>query len=346
VAALLVGCGATSPTPDTPAPGEGESAELGGLVVFDPPVIDPPSVEAAAKTKARGDAAFVDGKVVYRGATAGLVIGELEDEKLLERSVVYLPGAGNDVLLVGSVAFVACGSAGVVAVDVSSIADPVPVAAVDTAGSALRLSLVGDALIVADGATGVAVIDVSTPAKPRPRAVWRSAGYVRQAIAVGEVIYVAEGRAGISKLRLEAGALEHVWRHETAGQARAVALHDGMLLVADGPSGLALVDPGNGGAPVEIGRLALDDMARDVATSGDRAFVATGDDGVIVVDVSKPDRPARTGEFVPEKPANRLRIVERRIYVGNDSDGLLVLDIADPDRPQKVFPPAKEEKAE
>ncbi|MBW2277508.1 MAG: hypothetical protein JRF63_08455, partial [Deltaproteobacteria bacterium] len=234
VSFLLSGCGATSPgTGPGSSKDDVEHAEVdvGGMYVFDPPRLDPPSAEAAAATKPRGDAAFVDGDVVYRGATAGLVIAEIDDDvKLLERAVVYLPGAGNDVIVHEQVAYVACGSVGVVAVDVSSISQPKTLTAVDTPGSALRLALSGELLLVADGATGVAVLDISEPQRPRPVGFWRSEGYVRHAITIGEIVYAAEGRSGISALRLDkAGTLEHLWRFDTDGQARAVA-HQGARL--------------------------------------------------------------------------------------------------------------------
>jgi hypothetical protein len=349
---LLTACGATGPGAGKGAPdGDAERArDLDGLRVVDPPRLEPLSAEAAAATKSRGDAAFVDGKLIYRGTTAGLVITELDGDKLLERAVVYLPGAGNDVLVHRQVAYVACGSTGVVAVDVSSITEPEPVAAVDTPGSALRLELAGDLLLVADGATGVAVLDVSVPWRPRPVAAWRSEGYVRHAIAVGDVVYAAEGRSGVSALRLAGdGSLEHLWRVDTGGQARAISGDKSdvtLLFVADGPQGLLFLGLSSAGVVEARHRLELEDMARDVAVGEKRAYVATGDDGVIIVDIDLSGKRmlVKSGEFVPDKPTNRLRIVDDKLYVGNDSDGLLVLDISDPDQPQKVFPPDKEQK--
>jgi hypothetical protein len=172
---------------------------------------------------------------------------------------------------------------------------------------------------------------------------------VRHAIAAGDVIYVAEGRAGVSALKLTAGgALEHLWRVDTDGQARAIAgdkSDASLFVVADGPRGLLMLYVTPTGVVESTMRLGLEDMARDVAVGEKRCYVATGDDGVIVVDFDLgEEKLVKSGEFVPDKPANRLRIVEDRIYVGNDSDGLLVLDISDPDQPQKVFPPDKQEK--
>jgi len=348
---LLVGCGAAGP-PDPEHAGAGGGAGtdhpwLEAVTVADLAPIVPDSAEAAAATKPRGDGVFVDGSLVYRGATAGLVITELEADgkQLLERAVVYLPGAGNDVLVRDGIAYVACGSAGIALIDVGDPAAPKPLALIDTPGSALRLSVAGNLLAVADGALGVVVLDLSDPRRPTPRAAWRTDGaYVRQALWDGDELLAAAGRAGVYRLALADGPeLEERWRMETGGQARAVAAGGGNLLVADGPGGLSVIDPGAGDEPRKTGGAALADMARDVAVSaaGGHAFVASGDDGIIVFDLSAPGAPKQVAEHVPTKPANRILRQDDRLYVGNDSDGLLVLDVSTATSPTRVFPPAE-----
>jgi hypothetical protein len=340
--ALACGCGAAPRDAATtvvimPPP-------TGGPRIVEPPVLRPGSAEAAAETKARGDAVFVKGDLVFRGASGGLVIGRFEKDRtaLLEQGVLYLPDAASDVLAIGDTVYVASGPQGIVVVDVSEPTAPRAITALRTSGAALRFSLEGSTLAVADGAGGVLLVDVSIPAAPRLMTSWTSVDHVRHALVSGEDVYVAEGRAGVSRLRLGAAGLVHAWRHDTRGQARALAVRDGRLYVADGPGGLLILESRPEG-PIELGRVPLADMARDVAISGDgsRAFVASGDDGVIVIDIADPAAASVCGEFVPDKPVNRLRREGTTLYVGNDSAGLLVLDIAEPDEPAKVFPAAE-----
>lgn len=312
----------------------------------EPEAIAPVSREAAAVTKSRGDAVWVDGSLVLRGASGGLVIDELGDggDKVLERSVVYLPDAANDVIAHKGVAFVACGPHGVVAVDIADPAKPKPLVTLKTRGAALRLSLLGERLLVANGSMGVVLLDVSDPKKPVPLSIWRSKGYVRHAVLTDDAIFVAEDRSGVSMLTVdERGRMELAWRFDTGGQARAVRVNKDRLFVANGPAGLLLIGLDNGDEPKELGRLVLKDMARDVDVTGrgDRVFVANGDDGIITIDVSSPAAMKEVGAFVPDKPANRIRVEGDRLFVGNDSDGLLILDIANPDRLARVFPPAE-----
>jgi hypothetical protein len=338
-AILLAACGA-APGPGTPTGGPPPPPP--GYEVVVPELPRPTSPEAAAATKARGDAAVVAGGLVFRGATAGLVIGALVDggAGYEERATVYLRDAGSDVAVDGSTAFVATGPQGIAVVDAADPRKPRVVSAIETPGAAVRLELGDRLLLVADGALGVAVVDVADPKAPRPIAAWRSNGYVRHAIfGDGGAIYVAEGTAGVTRLAFDGEALREVWRLDTPGEARAVCLRGATLFVADGPAGIATVDVA-GAAPIETRRLALADMARDVAATADGrwAFVASGDDGVIVVDASRKEALANARAFPLGKPVNRVRLDGDRLVLGNDSAGLAILGVAAPDKPVLEFP--------
>jgi hypothetical protein len=339
--ALAAACGAAPPLSGPPTGGLPPAPD--GWAIVAPALPHPTSPEAAAATKARGDAAFLDGDLVYRGATAGLVIGELVDggARYEERSTVYLRDAASDVVVKGGKwAFVASGPQGITVVDVSDPRDPRVVALIDTPGAAVRLELRDDLLLVADGSMGVGVVDVKDPKSPRPVAAWRSKGYVKHAIfGEGGAVYAAEGTAGVARLAFDGEGLAEVWRLDTEGEARAVTLAGGTLFVADGPAGIAAVDV-SGPAPKALGRLALADMARDVAATEDGrwAFVASGDDGVIAIDAVKPGAMAIASALALEKPVNRVRLYGSRLVLGNDSAGLGILNVTRPDKPELEFP--------
>jgi hypothetical protein len=341
VAICLSACGAAPPP--TTSPTGGLPPSPAGYRIVAPQLPSPTSPEAAAATKGRGDAAFLVGDVVYRGATAGLVIGALVDggARYEERSVVYLRDAASDVVVKdGKWAFVASGPQGITVVDVSDPRKPRAVAVIDTPGAAVRLDLRGDLLLVADGSMGVAIVYVRDPETASPLAAWRSRGYVKHAIFGDEgAIYVAEGTAGVSRLAFDGETLTEVWRLDTAGEARAVTVRGGTVLVADGPAGIAAIDV-SGAAPKETKRLALADMARDVVATEDGAwaFVASGDDGVIAVDVAKAGGMAAANALALEKPVNRVRLYGKRLVLGNDSAGLAILDVTEPGKPVLVFP--------
>lgn len=337
----LAACGAAPGSTERPTGGLPPGPA--GYRVVAPELPIPTSPEAAAATKGRGDAAILVGDLVYRGATAGLVIGALVDggARYEERSTVYSRDAASDVVVKdGRWAFVATGAQGVAVIDAADPREPSAVAVIETPGAAVRLDLSGDLLLVADGSMGVGVVGVADPGSPRPIAAWRAEGYVKHAIfGEGMEIYAAAGTEGLVKLAFDGEALVELWRIDTPGEARAVCLRGGIAFVADGPAGLAAIDV-SGEAPKEVGRVALEDMARDVTASADGrwAFVASGDDGVITVDAQKRERLAIAGALALDKPVNRVRLYEKRLVLGNDSAGLAILDVSEPSKPVREFP--------
>jgi hypothetical protein len=337
----ILACAATPMAPSTPVQNEKtDSTWMAQTQIVTPKEVTPPFAESAAATKSRGDASFIADKYVYRGATAGLIINEIKENTLFEHSTLYLPGAVSDIVIKDNTAFVACGPAGVFVVDVKDPANPQTIKLIDTPGGAFRLAQQDNLLVIADGTAGVIVVDISQPHQPEPRAAWQSDAYVRCVAIKGQLIYVAEGRAGVSVLELVEGpTLKLVTRHNTDGQARAVAL-DGSdrLLVADGPSGLLLLDIATPAQIKHLGSFKLVDMARDVVSMNNRAYVASGDDGIIVIDVKDAAKMSMTTAFESKMPINRVRLNGQRLLAGNDSAGLAIIDISSPDEPNQVFP--------
>ena len=341
---LIAGCGGSVVQSSDLSTSANKSEQISENVINDVEMPTPTSAESAKVLSMRGDAIFVEGDTLFRGASAGLVIQTLDKNtwQLRNRGILYLPDSASDVLVYKNVAFVASGPQGIFVVDVANLDNPRALSTIKTTGAAIRLERDGDRLIVACGSAGVLIIDVTKPDEPRPLVEWTSEGYVRHAILSEGIVYVAEGRIGVSKLRYDgADTLEHEWRFKTVGQVRAVCERGNKLLVADGPKGLAVLNIGDTD-PKEVGRIVLKDMARDVIFANDnKAFIAGGDDGIIVVDLTDLKAIKNVAAFVPDRPANRLRLLDHYLYVGNDSAGSLILDIVRPEMPVKVFPAAQ-----
>ncbi|MCP4675582.1 MAG: hypothetical protein GY854_08790 [Deltaproteobacteria bacterium] len=335
---ICTGCGSKKAAPSSARDVEEQEASRSKTRVAQPVALNPRSQEAAAATKSRGDAVISSSGLIYRGATAGLIIGEIKDDKFFERSTTYLPGAASDIAVRDGVAFVACGPAGVFVIDVSATT-PKILAVVDTPGGAYRLHQSGSLLAIADGTAGVVVVDITNPTKPAPVASWTSNSYVRHVLVDDDTVFAAEDRSGVAVLRLGAGnSLELLARLKTDGRARALHLEGTTLYVADGPGGLLVADVSNPERPRAIGKHALPDMARDVVAIKGYAFVANGDNGLVVLDVSDPIAPSPVSTFVTEMPVNRVQTSDTHLLIGNDSAGLLVVDVAHPEAPTQVFP--------
>jgi len=65
--------------------------------------------------------------------------------------------------------------------------------------------------------------------------------------------------------------------------------------LADGSSGLQVIDVSNPSSPVLIGSVDTPGFARGVTVTGDTAYVADWSNGLQVIDVSNPSSPVLIG---------------------------------------------------
>lgn len=89
--------------------------------------------------------------------------------------------------------------------------------------------------------------------------------------------------------------LHRVGDWNTPGGAHDVVERDGLLYVADGPSGLTILDPQGGDGPEIIGGTVTEGSAGYVVLGGDHAYIADGSGGLQIVDVSDPAAPYVAG---------------------------------------------------
>jgi len=133
---------------------------------------------------------------------------------------------------------------------------------------------------------------------------------------------------------------------DTPGDARAVSVASDRVLVADGPAGLQVVEPGGTAehpAPVVVGTYPTADMCRGVAGSGTIAYLAVGDRGLEIVDVSDPAAPKRLGGLVVRRPINRVTIGPAGIlFLANDAAGMMIVDASDPGAVRQIYPRPQE----
>jgi len=114
-----------------------------------------------------GQYAYVDNTIGGNPAHDDLIVVNLSvpsSPTIVGR--ITLPAAAGTIKVVGTLAYLATGAAGLQVVDVSSPTAPRIVGAVDTPGSASRLAVANGYAYVADS-TAVVSINISTPTSPR-----------------------------------------------------------------------------------------------------------------------------------------------------------------------------------
>lgn len=126
-----------------------------------------------------------------------------------------------------------------------------PAGRLDAFDYAQSLALAGEGfLLVGDRHRGVVLVDVSDAAVPRvveklrlPEFINKGAGGVTQILVDGQRAYVARGIFGVQVLDLSSlPEVKSIMQIDTPGLANQLAVHDGLLLVADRGRGIQVFD--------------------------------------------------------------------------------------------------------
>jgi hypothetical protein len=96
--------------------------------------------------------------------------------------------------------------------------------------------------------------------------------------------------------------------------------------VADGPTGLRVIDVSNPQNPVEVGSYDTPTAARGVAVSGSLVYVADDTTGLRVVDASNPQSPFEAGYYDTDGFASDVTVSGSFAYVADGDSGLQVYE--------------------
>jgi hypothetical protein len=114
-----------------------------------------------------------------------------------------------------------------------------------------------------------------------------------------------------------------------------------LAYVADGLSGLLVIDVSNPTLPVEIG--AFNTPAYDFEVADDLAYVSAGLSGLLVIDVSNPTLPVEIGAFNTPDSAHGVEVVGNLGYVLDHRCGregcattLRIIDVSNPAFPVEL----------
>jgi hypothetical protein len=126
---------------------------------------------------------------------------------------------------------------------------------------------------------------------------------------------------------------------DTPDWAAGIATAGNFAYVADGESGLRILDISDPDTPVWAGSLDTPGSAADLALSGSLACVADVSGGLRLIDVSNPSAPAPVGALATPFPVTGVAVAGTHAYVsggGGGGSGLVVVDISVPSSPSIV----------
>ncbi len=138
------------------------------------------------------------------------------------------------------------------------------------------------------------------------------------------------------ELRLFPFSLSLTGSADTPGVANDQFVSGDHAYIADGTSGLQVIDISDPAAPVLVGSFDTPGDAAGIYVDGDQAFVADGLSGLQVIDVSDPTSPASLGSANTPGFAYSVFVSGDHAYVADNTGGLQVVDVSDPASPAIV----------
>jgi hypothetical protein len=122
---------------------------------------------------------------------------------IIDPAVPHLLGSYNtdgtamDVIVDGSIAYIADGSAGLQIIDTSNPSQPKLISSFATNGYANALTKEDALIYIANGASGIQLIDVQSPTSPKLIATAKTPGYAQKVFVHDKHAYVADGPGGL-----------------------------------------------------------------------------------------------------------------------------------------------------
>lgn len=272
------------------------------------------------------------------------------------RTEQRLIGSSADGLAVaGTTAVIGAGPT-LVFVDISTPADPRPVAELRTGdvsypfggGGWIRpLATVGGHVLVSTGGD-LDVYDVSDPAAPTVVGSLELGFTAYQAVVSDGLAWLAGDRTVAAVDASDPALPREVSRFGTDFGITGIAVEGELAAVLEQSSQLTVLDVSDPTEPQVLSSLTLPGSSWALTIAADRAYVA-GPTGITAVGLADPASPVLIGVTdtgAIETAVAALRVAGGRLYLGHyqnwysrlyPSGGLQVLDLSDPDHPSPLY---------
>jgi hypothetical protein len=151
----------------------------------------------------------------------------------------------------------------------------------------------------------------------------------------GTTYYIAvDGFLGTTgNIQLNLDQILSLSEYNTPGFATAVQLVGNYAYVADGESGLQILNITNPSSPSLTGFYNTPDFALGVQLVGNYAYVADGESGLQILNITNPSSPSLTGFYNTPDFALGVQVVGNYAYVADGESGLQILNITNPSSP-------------
>ncbi|MBN2536578.1 MAG: hypothetical protein JXB88_27090 [Spirochaetales bacterium] len=206
-----------------------------------------------------------------------------------------------------------------------------------TTGAELR----GDYIYVSywndnTGESGIKVYDISDPAEPVYIDSYKAEGYARDVAVYGEYAYIADDVKNWMKIVHIAGQSSPPSSalYSTLGEATGVNVWGTNASIANGHSGVLLLDITEPLFPELLGTYDTEDFAYDCDWYGRYLFIADGLKGLQIIDKKQPGALVFAGSYdIPGVESQKIVVRGCYAYIAAGSTGLKIVDLWKYDNP-------------
>lgn len=284
-----------------------------------------PTVDAPGSVH---DLFIKDDWLYVAAARGGVLLHDLGDQSNDLISVSSRWGesfAARDGLL-----FVAQAKQGIEVLDITHPGKPESVAIWSHLESR-RLAIQDHYLLSSSGGSGLDLIDFSDMQHPRINHVLSDVD-VLDVTTEGNLIYIASKDEGLLVYKLtdyeklsRLSSLQTPFPMNQFDQTVTVKVHDGIAYVANGRSGLLIVDVRKSTRPVILGSIDIPGFCKTVTIVEDKAFVISHRGGVSIIDINNPGKPELISSIAVPGLSRGLQVDNDLIYMAHKERGVAVI---------------------
>ena len=279
------------------------------------------------------------GNIVLAGVGSRMTVIDVSDPGKLKElgSTKYLGGEIRDILIAGNVAYLAAGEAGLFAIDITDMMNPVVICQYNSMGYAEGLAKKDRYVFLADGPDGLIIIDANDPSELKETGSVFSYNYAFGVAVKDNFAYIAAAGAGV--LIADISDPEKPSEKSTVytpGYAYGIAVAGDTAYVADSWEGLQAIDiedPSNPSAGVIYDTFG---WAMDVTLDGERLYVAAANGGMRIFDISS-GKPEDIGYFaLRDSHFQTVAVNGNTVYAADISLGMHIIDVSDPSKLRRI----------
>ncbi len=298
-----------------------------GLVIVDPQQIKPKQQLQSVAVPGYSHDLTRDGRWLYIVAAAGLSVYDLEAQKIVAalpiEGVSRLTHQDKRLYLVGN-------NKTVFIVDVADPQQPRILHQFQARSSLQNIAVAADTLALS-GPGGVSIYDLSGPEEPTLVDHFPLERATDVHIA-DQLIYVAADQQGMVILELmdqeklrEVGRSVPPWPLSEFASAQELVAAGGFVYLANGRSGLSVIDVQDPARPKLVSTLKLPGYALGLGINGQHLAISSRFAGVHYLDIRNPREPKLLGSFDVLDTARGVLLEDGKIYITSGNQGVSVL---------------------